>query len=555
MNIDVAMLDGLAITIEGQAVSLPPSKRARALLAYLLVTQKAHRRGRLGEWFWPHASDPRAGLRWGLSKIRPLFGPEQKSRIVATREQVSVNTQGMRFDYVQASQLLAQPKVSVAQLDGLQLQLQGAFLEGLDLPDLCHYQSWLEAQRRDRAQLLTGLFARQAQHPDIPLATRITQVKQWLSLDPYCGDAATLLLSLLELTGDWRQLAMQSTLLQQRLAKAGIKWSPQARSVLPLRDPKPLASVVNPNPLPPTGAEPTTTTAPLPRSLVPSALTTKRQQQSIQFCQTQDGVNLAYAAVGKGYPIVKAANWLTHLEYDWDAPIWGPMFKQLAQNHRFIRYDERGNGLSDREVAHLDFPLFVEDLATVVACNQLQKFALLGISQGASVSIEYAVRHPDKVSHLILFGAYAAGWRVNGSPALQKEREALIALTEAGWGRDDPVYRHIFSSTFLPDATPAELSWFNDFQRLTTSSANAARFLSEFGNIDVRHRLAQVRVPTLVIHAKGDKRIPVSTAIELADAIPNAQLLLLDSNGHLLLGREPASDVFVSAIQDFIAGR
>lgn len=276
-------------------------------------------------------------------------------------------------------------------------------------------------------------------------------------------------------------------------------------------------------------------------------------RQKVQFCTAHDGVRIAYASLGKGPTIVKAANWLSHLEHDWDAPIWSPLFRELAADHHFVRYDERGNGLSDWDVADISFAAFVTDLETVVEANKLDKFALLGISQGAAVSIEYAIRYPEKVSQLILFGGYAAGWRIGATEALTKEREAVMTLTSIGWGTDNPAYRQIFSSTFMPDANEAEFNWFNNFQRLTTSAENAVKFLSVFADIDVRHRLAQVKVPTLVIHAMGDQRIPVSVGRELAATIPNAEFVGLESNGHLLLGREPASKAFVDAIRDFMA--
>ncbi|MEP1741658.1 MAG: alpha/beta hydrolase, partial [Kangiellaceae bacterium] len=167
--------------------------------------------------------------------------------------------------------------------------------------------------------------------------------------------------------------------------------------------------------------------------------------------------------------------------------------------------------------------------------------------------IEYAIRHPEKVSHLILFGSYVAGWRVNASEKQFKEREAIMTLTSAGWGQDNPAYRQIFSSTFMPSANKEELDWFNEFQRLTTSPNNAVRFLSVFGDIDVRHQLFKVKVPTLVIHSLGDQRIGAEIGRDIASQIPNAEFVGLESDGHLLLGREPASKVFVETVRDFIA--
>ncbi|MCK5745750.1 MAG: alpha/beta fold hydrolase, partial [Oricola sp.] len=182
----------------------------------------------------------------------------------------------------------------------------------------------------------------------------------------------------------------------------------------------------------------------------------------------------------------------------------------------------------------------------------LDRFPLLGISQGAAVSIEYAARHPERVSHLILFGGYPVGWRPISTPEEKREREAVMVLTESGWGRSDPVYRRLFSQTFMPDAKLEELTWFDEFQRRTTSPENAVRFLEAFADIDVRERLASLNVPTLVIHSRGDKRIPLSTGRELAASIPNAQFISLESRNHLLIGREPAASDFVAAIRRFL---
>lgn len=277
--------------------------------------------------------------------------------------------------------------------------------------------------------------------------------------------------------------------------------------------------------------------------------------QEIRFANAGDGASLAWTAVGPagGTPIVKAANWLSHLALDWEAPIWSPLFRDLARDRRFVRYDERGCGLSDWRVPEISFETFVTDLETVVDAAGFERFALLGISQGAAVSIEYAARHPQRVSHLILFGGYDAGWRHGASAADIREREAIRVLIESGWGSDDPAYRHLFSQTFMPTATDAELAWFDDFQRRTTSPFNAARFLDAFATIDVRHRLAELRVPTLVLHSRGDQRIPHATGRRLAAAIPNAEFVTLDSANHLLLEHEPASRVLLEAVQRFLA--
>jgi pimeloyl-ACP methyl ester carboxylesterase len=350
--------------------------------------------------------------------------------------------------------------------------------------------------------------------------------RAWCELEPFNPDAATHLVTRLEQYGRAEEAVATRDEFTGRFRNAAIVWSPDARVDLP--------AIVD-EPVEPPSARQFLT------------------RQKIQFCTASDSVRIAYATVGEGPPIVKAANWLSHLELDWDAPIWSPLFRELARDHRVIRYDERGNGLSDWEVADLSFKAFVTDLETVVDATGLDKFALLGISQGAAVSIEYAVRHPERVSRLVLFGGYPAGWRIDASEEVIREREAVMTLTATGWGQDNPAYRQIFSSTFMPSATYEELQWFNEFQRSTTSPENAVRFLSAFGDIDVRDQLSRVSVPTLVIHSLGDRRIPAETGRDIAASIPDAEFLGLESDNHLLLGREPASPAFVQAVREFLA--
>lgn len=251
--------------------------------------------------------------------------------------------------------------------------------------------------------------------------------------------------------------------------------------------------------------------------------------------------------------MIKAANWLNHLELDWDSPIWSPLFQELARDHCLIRYDERGNGMSDWDVADLGFEAFVTDLDCVVRASRHDRFPLLGLSQGVAVAIEYAARYPERVSHLVLWGGYACGWRVDGSDALKAEREAIITLVAQGWGREDSSYRHLFSRAFLPSATAEELVAFDEFQRRSISQNNAVRFLQTFADIDVRHRLGDVRCPTLVMHARGDLRVPCDKGAELAAAIPGAEFVTLPTDNHLLLGREASSELFVAHVREFLS--
>lgn len=276
-------------------------------------------------------------------------------------------------------------------------------------------------------------------------------------------------------------------------------------------------------------------------------------RQTIRYTTAQDGTRIAYAAMGEGRPLLKAANWLTHLDAELEIPAWSGLTIALARTYRLYRYDERGNGLSDWKVDDLSFDAFVSDLECVVDALGLERFPLLGISQGASVSIEYAVRHPERVTGLVLIGGYPAGWRFHSNPEMVAKREAEKTLVRHGWGDNSPAYRQIFSHSFMPGADGETLDRFNEFQRQTTSAENAARFIDTFGDIDVRDRLGEVRAPTLVLHSRDDQRIAASVGAALAADMPNAQLQTLPSANHLPVPGEPAFDIMVDEIERFVS--
>jgi pimeloyl-ACP methyl ester carboxylesterase/DNA-binding CsgD family transcriptional regulator len=277
-------------------------------------------------------------------------------------------------------------------------------------------------------------------------------------------------------------------------------------------------------------------------------------QQQIRFCKTTDGVRLAYASVGSGPPLVKAANWLSHVEYDWRTPIWRPLFERLATNRRFIRYDERGCGLSDWDVDEFSLEAWVRDLETVVDAAGLKRFPLLGISQGGPIAITYAVRHPERVSRLILYGTYARGHMKRNPTLVQlEERKVMIDLVRVGWGRETPAFRQVFSSLFFPDGTPEQLRSFNELQRESTSPENAARMMTAFWELDVTDIAPRVHVPTLVVHARDDMRIPFAEGRLLATLIPDARFVPLEGRNHLLLDTEPAFNQFLSEVDAFLA--
>ena len=272
----------------------------------------------------------------------------------------------------------------------------------------------------------------------------------------------------------------------------------------------------------------------------------------IRYCQASDGVHLAVAITGRGMPLVKTANWLNHLEFDWHSPVWSPLFGRLTSQCTLIRYDERGTGLSDRDVADFSFESFVHDLATVVDEFGLQRFALLGISQGAPVSIAYAVRHPERVSRLVLCGGFAKGWRKRANPGEVARAEASVTLIREGWGQDNPAARQMFTSLIVPGATHEEMRWFNELEQRSASAETAVRLLHVLGDIDVTELLPLVTVPTLVLHSRNDARVPFEHGMMLARGIPDARFVPLESKNHLILSHEPAWQRFIEEICGFL---
>ena len=276
--------------------------------------------------------------------------------------------------------------------------------------------------------------------------------------------------------------------------------------------------------------------------------------QRISFCRAADGVRLAYAVVGEGPPLVRAANWMTHLGFDIESPVWRHWVRDLSRTHTFIRYDERGCGLSDWEASDFCFDDWVADLESVVEALALQHFPLLGVSQGGAVAVAYAARHPERVSRLVLCGAYARGRAVRAVGDEEKRAAALdLDLARVGWGRDDPVFRQVFAAQFLPDGSRADWAAFDELQRRTTSPENAVRFLDAFARIDVRDEARTVTCPTLIMHSRDDHRVPMRFGEELASLMPDSRLVALSSNNHLLTATEPAWRTFRDELEAFLA--
>lgn len=276
-------------------------------------------------------------------------------------------------------------------------------------------------------------------------------------------------------------------------------------------------------------------------------------EQQIQFCTARDGVRLAYATHGSGPALVKVAHWFTHLEHDWHSPLWEHWWHELGCNHRVVRYDLRGCGLSDRSPTDISLETLTDDLESVVEAAHLGRFALLGISGGAGTAIRFALRHPEQVSHLVLLGGYARGRDRRQDDARRRaETELLTSIVHSGWDAATPVFRRVFSSLLVPEATEEHKAWLDELMRLSTSPAMAGRLRQVWAQDDLTSHLAGVTTPTLVIHAREDHMAPFEESRILAAGIPGAQLLPLDSRNHALLPDEPAWQVMVARLHDFL---
>jgi pimeloyl-ACP methyl ester carboxylesterase/DNA-binding SARP family transcriptional activator len=482
------------------AAHLPQSRKTRALLAYLAVTGKAHRRERLCELFWDVPDDPRGALRWSLSKIRAAVD-DGRQRLLADRNTVQLDLRDVDLDIGGLSGGIADelPALQVSRLEELARRFRGSFLEDLPLPRCPEFEAW-RAFHADSFERLHLRILRE-------LASR-------LESEP--GRALPHLHAL-------RRLDPEDTSLDERIARAA------GAARLDGRHPSPVQAI--PEHLPGSGA-----------SLA---------DQTIGFCKARDGTRIAFAATGDGPPIVRAAHWMSHLQHDLRSPVWRHWITGLSLQNRLIRYDERCNGMSDWDAEDVSFETMVSDLETVVDAAGVDRFTLLGISQSCAVSVAFAIRHPERVSGLILYGGYVKGWRKRGSAREIATREALATLMRVGWGQDNPIFRQLFTSQFIPGANAEQIDSFDELQRITVSPENAWRLQNMFGDIDVAGLLCDVRVPTLVLHARDDKVAPYLSGRCFATDIAGARLVELDSSNHILLEDEPAFAQFLAEVRAF----
>ena len=276
--------------------------------------------------------------------------------------------------------------------------------------------------------------------------------------------------------------------------------------------------------------------------------------QPVRFCASHDGTRIAIATDGSGPPLVRAAHWLSHLDYERTCPLWGPWLTLLARRHTLIRYDGRGCGLSERDASDFSLDRGVEDLEAVVDSSGLDRFALFGATIGGMTALAYAARHPDRVSHLILVGGLAVGRMARDPPALIEDTGIELKAIELGWGNDDPAFRQLFTSLFIPDATAEQTRSLNELMRVASSPQIAIKRLQPFQRVDLRALATQVRCPALVFHSQRDARIPVEQGRALAALIPDARFVALDSRNHWVVDTEPAWAQFAAEIDGFLPG-
>jgi len=531
------VLGRLTVLRDRTRLELPPSKKTRGLLAYLAVTARAHSRSRLCPMFWNLPDDPRAALRWSLTRLRATIDTADHRAIVADRENVELNHDSIAVDILSLRHA-ARAGMASFSIDALRAAaeaLEGGFLEDLDLPDCEEFHSWCTAQREEtrlfRARVLATLVER---FQDAP-GEALRYARAHSMLVPADEHAQASLVRLLRATGRWREAEEELQRAQKRLDE----FSATPTGALRRAAQAPLQAATA---APPPGAS----HEPSSGSLAPTL-------HDVRFCRTTDGVRIAYASVGNGPPLVWATHWLSHLSFNWMSPIWRHWTEEFARDHSFIHYDQRGHGLSDWEARDITIDAFVRDLEAVVDALGLERFALIGSSRAGPTAISYAARHPERVSHLVLHAAVATGWRAWGDAAEIERREATVTLTRQGWHNpDNSAFRQMLFLLTLPDATAEEVGWLKDVQQRAISGENAARVQNATGDIDVLDALSRIRAPTLVLHARDDMALPFEQGKLIASRIAGAQFVALESRNHFLLPRDPAWAVLVSEIRRFL---
>jgi DNA-binding SARP family transcriptional activator/pimeloyl-ACP methyl ester carboxylesterase len=555
IHAELDLLGGFHLVAAGTELRLP-TRKAEALIACLeLAPDRARSREALIGLLWGDRSETQArhSLSQTLSSIRRAFGDAGAAPIVlADGGSIALESGRVDLDVDRFEQRAAE---GIPEALGEAAALyRGDLLEGLRLREEA-FEEWLAGERsrlRERALrvflvLLEQLAAAGRTDDAVQTALRL------LALDPLQESVHRQLMRLYAAQGR-RTTALRQYELCARTLRDELGVEPEAETTKlcgEIKRQRESRAGTAPGQLAGAAARPDAS-RPGEARLVGEPGVAGTTQQEISFCRTPDGVRLAWAKVGQGPPLVKTVNWLNHVEYDWESPVWRYFLEALASRYTLIRYDARGNGLSDWEVEDVSLDAWVSDLETVVDAAGVARFPLLGMSQGCAISIAYAVRHPDRVSHLILYGGYALGGSKR-SPAEKEKREAMATLMGLGWGTDDPSFRQLFTSQFMPDGSKEQFDHFNELQRGTTTPEGAVRYFRTVGAIDVRHLLPRVTVPTLVMHVRADRMQPIEAGREIAAGIPGARFVSLPGQNHMFLQHEPAADRFFEEVALFLS--
>ena len=519
VSVEIDLLDGFAVRVDGMRVQDAAWARrdAAAVVKVLALTEgrRLHRE-QLIERLWPgldvDAASPRLhkAAHYARRAMDRRDAVALRDEMVSLLPGVSVDIDAAGFERDARAALDAGGVTPAEEV----LDRYGATLLPADL-----YAEWAADSRERLAELREALLRQARRWRDI------------LDEDPLDEEAHVGLMRELARAGDTRAALRQYERLDRTLRRElGVAPGPEASALREhlIRGLEDAGAI--------------------------SAADLGRLEQEIRFCRTPDGITLAYASSGAGPPLVKAANWLTHVDHDWHSPVWRHWLTELSRRHRLIRYDVRGGGLSDWDIPPPTFEDFVSDLETVVDQAGLDRFPLLGISQGAAVAVMYAVRHPERVSRLVLYGGYAQGTAVRARTEEQRRKHELeIDLMRLGWGRDEPTFRQFFTTQFMPGGSKELWDAFNDLQRRTSSPENAARVLEVNGQVDILDVAPRVRAPALVLHARDDRRPPLEQGRLLASVIPNSRFVLLESSNHILLADEPAWSVFLTEVEEFLS--
>ncbi|MEK9968829.1 MAG: alpha/beta fold hydrolase [Ferrovibrio sp.] len=516
----------MSASLDGMPLDLPPSKKARALLAYLAATQRPQRRERLVSLFWNDTENGREGLRWTLSRLRKTLEPDDVVRIDADRDTVTlkVTCESCDLGLIRRIAAITPALSATADLIAAASMASSDFLEGLDLPDCYEFRLWCMAERENLRHSMAAILA--------TLCDRLGHSEQAL---PYARRRV-----LLQPTEESAHIALVQMLVALRRlpeAQAHIQAARKQFEAAGLPPPYTLIRL---------WASQDVAHQPI------VDITKRLQRQRVHFCTTKDDVRIAYAVAGEGPRVVTAANWYSHLEYDFENPIWQHLLNTLAQNRQLVRYDRRGCGLSDRTTRKLSFAESQNDLEAVGSLFDQEPFDLVGFCSGAAIAAAYAARHPQQVRRLILIGSAAVGWRKRGEIS-RATTEHMVALTREGWAMDNPAFRQIFTSLMFPEATQEQSKWFNELQRISAEPETAARLMDSFGDYDVAALLPQIQCPTLVLHNRDDAMVPVELGMQCAAAIPNAQFVTLPSRNHLTLENEPSWLPLKAEITAFLA--